>query len=383
MRYCKIPDNILTLNEYKTCGACIQNLTILPLHGGKAPRWLFPRMVKLAALISEAIISEYGEAELLIRLADPKWFQALSCAIGYDWHSSGTTTVTMGALKEALNQNTNIYIAGGKGRQGLDTPNQIDKGADMLSIGSKSNQLKYSSKMMAKIDSAMIYDDIGIYHHTIAFSKGGDWTVVQQAMHSKSGNAIRFQASSMHIDGDDMTNESNTSVFAREMGSTIDLTFSANSDIKDASLAALNENFREIMRLKGKPYVLSGRHEIIPTDLTKNGIALLESLEGTRLRSYQDILKHKGIGRKTLRSLALLASLIYDKRIAERDPIMYSYNLGGKDGIPYPINLKDYDSVITEMEGIVSDIKLDSNEKRKILVSLGKHAYSSFNGASQ
>jgi hypothetical protein len=33
----------------------------LPLHGGRAPRWLFNRIVKLAGGISEIIILEYGE----------------------------------------------------------------------------------------------------------------------------------------------------------------------------------------------------------------------------------------------------------------------------------------------------------------------------------
>ncbi len=64
----------------------------LPLHGGRAPPWLFKRMVKLAGAVVEAVIYEYGSEELLRRLSDPCWFQALSCVLGFDWHSSGTTT---------------------------------------------------------------------------------------------------------------------------------------------------------------------------------------------------------------------------------------------------------------------------------------------------
>jgi hypothetical protein len=64
----------------------------------------FSRMVKLSEAISYVIMDDFGPDELVRRLADPNWFQALSCAVGYDWHSSGTTTVTMGALKEALNR---------------------------------------------------------------------------------------------------------------------------------------------------------------------------------------------------------------------------------------------------------------------------------------
>lgn len=74
----------------------------LPLHPGKAPRWLFGRMVKLSGAITEVIVNEYSHEEFLRRLSDPFWFQAFTCVIGFDWHSSGTTTVTSGALKEAM-----------------------------------------------------------------------------------------------------------------------------------------------------------------------------------------------------------------------------------------------------------------------------------------
>ena len=51
----------------------------LPLHGGKAPAWLFKRMTKLAAEISYILIKEYGTQEFLRRLSDPFWFQAFGC----------------------------------------------------------------------------------------------------------------------------------------------------------------------------------------------------------------------------------------------------------------------------------------------------------------
>ncbi|ATZ60826.2 MAG: DUF763 domain-containing protein [Methanosarcinales archaeon Met12] len=74
-------------------------ITNLPLHRGKAPRWLFDRMVRLAGGITEVVVYEYGQEEFLRRVADSYWFQAFSCVLGFDWHSSGTTTTTCGALK--------------------------------------------------------------------------------------------------------------------------------------------------------------------------------------------------------------------------------------------------------------------------------------------
>ena len=45
----------------------------LPLHGGRAPRWLFSRMVKLAREMTCLIVAEYGPDEFLARLSDPFW----------------------------------------------------------------------------------------------------------------------------------------------------------------------------------------------------------------------------------------------------------------------------------------------------------------------
>lgn len=101
----------------------------LPLHGGKAPRWLFLRMVRLAQEILLLLTEEWGTAEVLRRLSDPYWFQALGCFLGFDWHSSGLTTTTCGALKLALSQvgpETGLFAAGGKGAVSRNTPNEIE-----------------------------------------------------------------------------------------------------------------------------------------------------------------------------------------------------------------------------------------------------------------
>lgn len=52
----------------------------LPLHYGRVPVWLAERMTKLGGAIVEALVLEYGKSEVLRRLSDPMWFQALG------WH---------------------------------------------------------------------------------------------------------------------------------------------------------------------------------------------------------------------------------------------------------------------------------------------------------
>ena len=59
-------------------------------------------MTRLGAVMSEAIVHQYGRDELLRRLAHPFWFQSFGAVMGMDWHSSGITTSVIGALKRGL-----------------------------------------------------------------------------------------------------------------------------------------------------------------------------------------------------------------------------------------------------------------------------------------
>jgi len=61
----------------------------LPLHYGTVPEWLHSRMTLLGREIVRALVIEYGTNEVLRRLSDPFWFQALGSVMGMDWHSAG------------------------------------------------------------------------------------------------------------------------------------------------------------------------------------------------------------------------------------------------------------------------------------------------------
>jgi len=131
----------------------------LPLHYGKVPPWLFDRMVRLSREITIAIISDFGAEEMLRRLSNPYWFQALGCILGYDWHSSGVTTTLCGALKEGikgLERDLGLFVAGGKGKTSRRTPSELEGWGDLLSLDPI--PLIYASRMSAKVDSAGIQD---------------------------------------------------------------------------------------------------------------------------------------------------------------------------------------------------------------------------------
>src|ERR1700712_3086779 len=150
----------------------------LPLHGGSVPRWLADRMTSLGTVLTEAIVLQYGRAEFLRRLAHPFWFQSLGCVMGMDWHSSGITTSVIGALKRGLRpvqDELGIYVCGGRGKHSRHTP------AELLSVGDRVGvdgaALGYTSRLVAKVDSAAVQDGFDLYLHAFIVTAKGQWTV--------------------------------------------------------------------------------------------------------------------------------------------------------------------------------------------------------------
>src|SRR5690606_11951204 len=154
----------------------------LPLHGGRAPAWLFSRMTALAREMVAALVQERGPEQVLRRLAAPVWFQAFGCVLGFDWHSSGVTTTVCGALQEAVKgreRDLGVYVCGGKGRVSRRTPEEIQALVERDGLPVSAEGLVHCSRMSAKVDSSAVQDGYQIYHHAFLFTAGGAWSVVQ------------------------------------------------------------------------------------------------------------------------------------------------------------------------------------------------------------
>ncbi len=215
----------------------------LPLHPGKAPRWLFKRMVSLSKNISEVLVYEYGTDEFLRRLSEPYWFQALSCVLGYDWHSSGTTTVTCGALKEAINpEDFGITICGGKGKASRHTLEEIDACSEKYHLSSSLvDRLKYCSRMTAKVDNTAIQDGHTLYHHVFILSEKKKWAVIQQGLNSKTSFARRYHWLSEDVDG--FLNEPhNTIIGDNKQELVLDMTAKQSTATQKVSVDLVNDN---------------------------------------------------------------------------------------------------------------------------------------------
>ncbi len=360
-------------------------LAILPLHQGKAPKWLFNRMKKLARAIAEAIVLNYDEKTLLYRLADPYWFQALGCLLGFDWHSSGLTTTTIGALKQALqSSDIPIRIAGGKSPIALKTPEELIKICEEFNIP-KAERFVNKSRVVAKVDNALIQDSFSLYHHAFIIDSSARWVVIQQGLNPELKIARRYHW--IHTANIIVEPHEKAGIISEAfVENTLDLTSKQSSDVRKAMLDLCRENPLKVLRthckqsclldFSQKPdtasfkhfktLVMPRKHSLTFTDLNPESKQLLKSLKTCyelQPNSFEELLNIKGVGLKTFRALALTSELVFGVKASWKDPAKYSFAHGGKDGWPFPVDKNVYDSTIEMFTTAVKNAKLGDKEK--------------------
>ena len=387
----------------------------LPLHTGRAPPWLFERMWRLAGAVTMAVVDDYGPGEMLRRLSDPWWFQAFGCVLGFDWHSSGVTTVTCGAMKEAYKHfgaDLGLHVAGGKGATSRHTPREIAGVADRFAI-SAGGRLVHASKTSAKVDSAALQDGYDLYHHSFFFTTGGAWCVVQQGMNDATRYARRYHWLGDSPGGGDIefTCEPHNAVTdlteTASLGSApaagsapgeqllLNMVAAEAGANRDASAELVRWNPDKLMyearRLSEGPSLFApAHHALLPQDANLDRLdKIVRAAHERNPGDFAALLGTAGVGAATVRSLSLLAELIYDAPASHRDPAHfgppasaggdggatrgakrwadYAYAHGGKDGTPFPVDRETYDRSIAVLTDAVRKARVGDSTKTEAL----------------
>lgn len=350
----------------------------LPLHTGTAPRWLFDRMVGLAECIVGMAVEEYGTGGLLRRLSDPWFFQSLACVLAFDWHSSGTTTVTCGALKEAIDlEKHGIAVSGGKGRASNKAPQEIEEKAPRLGLATAlTDRLVHASKMSAKVDNSVVQAGYPLYHHCFLFDSQGRWIVIQQGLNKEERMARRYH---WGLDHHGFIEEpGNTAVCSTKRQIALDMTHGESRENREISLDLVKGNPDELARIyrsikpghqrtldqwTGEPAIEHlNHHEFLHMPRTLNW-NLIRQIYEFQPRDYEEFVSLQGVGPSTIRGLALVAELVYGARPSWRDPVRYSFAFGGKDGVPFPVNRKSMDEAIDLLKQGIDKSSQTRNQK--------------------
>jgi uncharacterized protein len=344
----------------------------LPLHGGRVPAWLASRMARLGAVMVEALVLEEGPHGVLRRLAHPFWFQALGCVMGMDWHSSGITTSVLGALKRGLadrERELGLTVCGGRGRHSRQTP------AELVAFGERTgvdgSALARTSRLVAKVDSALVQDGFDLYLHGFVVANDGSWTVVQQGMNTGRRQARRYHWLSEGVRS--FVEEPHAAIEGHPAGAIVNLTDRRAAASRDAALELSRDPervFRELPRLQ-----MPAHHDVHRNDV------FLRRLHGTLAaaheaapRDFPELLLQPGVGARTVEALAAVAEVLHGAPCRFADPARFSLAHGGKDGHPFPVPLKVYDRTISVLKQAVSAARLGRTEKLDAIRRLDEQA---------
>src|SRR5271170_7950153 len=353
----------------------------LPLHGGRVPRWLGDRMTRLGAVITEAIVLEYGRDEMLRRLAHPFWFQSFGAVMGMDWHSSGITTSVIGALKRGLtplSAELGIHVCGGRGKHSRQTPHELIAIGDR--VGLDGAALAKVSRLVAKVDSAAVQDGFGLYLHGFIVTDDGHWVVVQQGMNGDRCQARRYHWLSEGLQS--FVDEPHAAIDGVDQGVIVNLTDrraeasrrrqldilgELGPDGIERALARLAQVGAESPSSQDEPMlphlIMPAHHDVRPEDIVIRRLhGNLAAAAECGPQDFSELLLVPGVGARTVRALAQVAEVVHGAPYRFSDPARFSVAHGGKDRHPFPVPLKVYDRTIDVLKTAVRKAKLGQSE---------------------
>ena len=313
------------------------------------------------------------------RLSDPWFFQSLSCVLGYDWHSSGTTTVTCGALKEAIDsEETGLAIAGGKGKTSTKAPTEIRKTGELFGLSDENiEHLVYSSRMAAKVDNSLVQDGYQLYHHCFFFDERGKWIVIQQGINQKQANARRYHWPLKHIG---FIEEPQGAILCdTRLPHVLDMTNKDSYENRKACVDLVKERPERLHRRLLAPVPVKQRRlnswtgaseqEQLIMPRIVNWDTLREVYE-FQPRGYEELVAFKGVGPSTIRGLCLIAEIIYGERASWEDPVRFNFAFGGKDGVPFPVDRRAMDEAVDVLKTGIFSSKVRDEEKMRSFTRL-------------
>ena len=230
--------------------------------------------------------------------------------------------------------------------------------------------------MAAKVDNALVQDDYGLYQHCFFLSEKGKWAVVQQGMNGVNNYARRYHWLSSEVAS--FVEEPHSAICGEEYReSVLDMTARESRESRNASLDIVKDGEFKHLGIGGQSaltdffgprplmFTMKPGHGI--TDMKRINIETLQRAYEYQPKTYEELVALKGVGPKTIRSLALISDLVYGKQASWKDPVKYSFAHGGKDGVPYPVDRRNYDKSVSMLHNAVQQARLGNDERVKAI----------------
>ena len=353
----------------------------LPLHFGKMPSWFTERMGLMGNAIVESVVDNYGKSEVLTRMSDPNWFQALGAVMGMQWNSSGVTAAVLGSLKPQINPKANdlgLYILGGKGKYGWSVPNQVRRISDKHNLNG--DDLAKSSQLTSRVDNNAVQDGYNLYQQYFIVTDEGEWTSITQGMNKNTRRARRYHWHSPTVKS--FVETPHTGIVGEKGQPVLNLTDSKADMLRTNMVGLTKEKPSEVIG-HYKDIVMPNRHDVREEDVNMTRLgSVLNMAYNSDIDNFEDLVMMKGVGPRTLKSLAMVSEVVHGDASRFEDPARFSFAIGGKDGRPHPIDTKAMDETIDMLQTSVDKSKLGDKDKSRAIKRLHRACVENEKGAS-
>ena len=353
----------------------------MPLHFGRVPTFLTERMGQMGDAIVESIVDNYGKSEVLTRMSDPNWFQALGAVMGMHWNSSGVTATVLGSLKRRINPKASdlgLYILGGKGKKSHGAPRQIERVSDRHGLEGK--ELVKACQLTRRVDNNAVQDGFGLYQQYFILSDEGEWTSISQGMNRNNRRARRYHWHSPTVRS--FVDQPHTGIVGIEQQQVLNLVDSEADMLRTNMLNLTKEKPEEVVKaLRGTE--LPDRHDVQKDDINLARLGSVLNLAYNRdIEKFDDLVMMHGVGPRTLKALAMASEVIHGDSTRFDDPARFSFAVGGKDGRPHPIDETAFDETVEMLQNSVDKSKLGDKDKSDALKRLHSMAVKGESGGS-
>jgi hypothetical protein len=353
----------------------------LPLHFGKMPSWFTERMGLMGSAIVESVVDNYGKSEVLTRMSDPNWFQALGAVMGMQWNSSGVTAAVLGSLKPQINPKANdlgLYILGGKGKYGWSVPNQVKRISDKHNLNG--DELAKSSQLTSRVDNNAVQDGYNLYQQYFIVTDEGEWTSITQGMNKNTRRARRYHWHSPTVKS--FVETPHSGIVGEKGQPVLNLTDSKADMLRKNMVGLTKEKPSEVVG-HYKDIVMPNRHDVREQDVNMTRLgSVLNMAYNSDIDNFEDLVMMKGVGPRTLKSLAMVSEVVHGDASRFEDPARFSFAIGGKDGRPHPIDTKAMDETIDMLQTSVDKSKLGDKDKSRAIKRLHRACVENEKGAS-
>jgi hypothetical protein len=196
----------------------------------------------------------------------------------------------------------------------------------------------------------------------------GEWSVIQQGMHTKESKARRYHWNSDTVKS--FTENPHSAICGENQGLILNLVDKSAKPTQESILTISKENpdkiSHEIRTLEMPMYQQIKTKDI---DLKRLG-SILYLAQEMETQNFEELLLLKGLGPRTLQSLALVSEVIHGTSSRFSDPARFAFAHGGKGGTPFPVPTKVYDETIQTLHDAVLKSKLQQTDKSQAIKKL-------------